>query len=113
MLTIRDWADPKAYLHDLISRDRRSPTVNAYGPVYGTTELSVDYMPVLDPVRPVTSQIELTVRDPETPPAASPAMLRVPYPMGYSAKWLEGRIDDPNAGWKGRGLWATYAGRGP
>ena len=21
---------------------------------------------------------------------------------------FDGRIDDPNAGWKGRGLWATY-----
>ena len=33
--------------------------------------------------------------------------LRVPYPMGYYAKGLDGRIDDPNAGWKGRGLWGT------
>src|SRR5829696_5147435 len=33
--------------------------------------------------------------------------LRVPYPMGFYAKGLDGRIDDPNAGWKGRGLWAT------
>jgi hypothetical protein len=39
--------------------------------------------------------------------------LRVPYPMGFHAKGLDGRIDDPNAGWKGRGLWSTYAGRAP
>ena len=25
-----------------------------------------------------------------------------------SCRGLDGRIDDPNAGWKGRGLWATY-----
>ena len=31
-------------------------------------------------------------------------MLRVPYPMGFYAKGFDGRIDDPNAGWKGRGL---------
>jgi hypothetical protein len=37
--------------------------------------------------------------------------LRVPYPMGFYAKWSEGRIDDPNAGWKGRSLWATYSTR--
>ena len=35
--------------------------------------------------------------------------LRVPYPMGFYAKWVDGRIDDPNAGWKGKGLWSTYA----
>src|SRR2546425_383747 len=31
--------------------------------------------------------------------------LRVPYPMGFFAKGLEGRIDDAKAGWKGRALW--------
>lgn len=29
--------------------------------------------------------------------------LRVPYPMGYYAKGLDGRIDNPNGGWKGKG----------
>ena len=37
--------------------------------------------------------------------------LRVPYPMGFFAKWGEGRIDDPNTGWKGRALWATSSNR--
>jgi hypothetical protein len=37
--------------------------------------------------------------------------LTVPYPMGFFTKWVEGRIDDPNSGWKGRGLWATYSTR--
>ena len=34
-----------------------------------------------------------------------------PYPMGFFTKWMEGRIDDPNAGWKGRAGWATYSTR--
>jgi hypothetical protein len=37
--------------------------------------------------------------------------LRVPYPIGFFTKWVEGRIDDANGGWKGRGLWATYSTR--
>jgi hypothetical protein len=40
-------------------------------------------------------------------------IVRVPYPMGFYTKWLDGRIDDPNAGWKGRGLWATISTRSP
>ena len=40
-------------------------------------------------------------------------ILRVPYPMGFYTKWLDGRIDDPNAGWKGKGLWATVSTRAP
>ena len=39
--------------------------------------------------------------------------LRVPYPMGFYTKWVDGRIDDPGAGWKGKGLWATYSTRAP
>ena len=39
--------------------------------------------------------------------------LRVPYPMGFYAKGLDGRIDDAAAGWKGRGLWTTTGMRTP
>ncbi|MBI2186857.1 MAG: carboxypeptidase regulatory-like domain-containing protein [Acidobacteria bacterium] len=34
--------------------------------------------------------------------------LRVPYPLGFSPRHVAGRIDDPKAGWKGRGLWSSY-----
>lgn len=34
--------------------------------------------------------------------------LRVPYPLGFYSRGLDGRIDDPKAGWKGRGVWADY-----
>jgi hypothetical protein len=33
--------------------------------------------------------------------------------MGFFAKGLDGRIDDPNAGWKGRGLWTSSGDRTP
>ncbi len=39
--------------------------------------------------------------------------LRVPYPLGFYTKWMDGRIDDPGAGWKGKGLWATVSTRAP
>jgi hypothetical protein len=35
-------------------------------------------------------------------------VLRVPYPLGFYSRGLDGRIDDPKAGWKGRGVWADY-----
>ena len=37
----------------------------------------------------------------------------VPYPLGFYTKWMDGRIDDADAGWKGRGVWATYSTRAP
>ena len=40
-------------------------------------------------------------------------VMRVPYPLGFYTKWMDGRIDDPARGWKGRGLWATISTRAP
>jgi hypothetical protein len=37
--------------------------------------------------------------------------ITVPYPMGFFPKNVDGRIDDPNAGWKGKALWSTYGQR--
>ncbi len=34
--------------------------------------------------------------------------LRVPYPLGFYSRGMDGRIDDANAGWKGRALYANY-----
>jgi streptogramin lyase len=33
--------------------------------------------------------------------------IRIPYPLNTFTRGLDGRIDDPDGGWKGRGLWFT------
>jgi hypothetical protein len=71
VITMWDWADPKVYLHDEISTDKRNPTVNAHGPIYGALEESADYLPVVDPIHNGVSQVKLTVRDPKTPSSAN------------------------------------------
>lgn len=80
VITMWDWADPKVYLHDEIASDKRNPTVNANGPVYGALEESGDYLPVVDPTRTAASQVKLTVRDPQTPSSANtPPAAPSPY----------------------------------
>lgn len=37
--------------------------------------------------------------------------IRIPYPLGFFSKNVDGRIDDPKAGWKGKGLWTTFGSR--
>jgi hypothetical protein len=39
--------------------------------------------------------------------------LRVPYPLGFFAKGLDGRIDDTKTGWKGKAIYSTYGTRAP
>jgi hypothetical protein len=40
-------------------------------------------------------------------------VLRVAYPLSFYAKGSDRRIDDQNAGWKGRGVWTTSGDRTP
>lgn len=35
--------------------------------------------------------------------------LTVPYPLQYNTRGADARIDDPRAGWKGRGIWSMYS----
>jgi hypothetical protein len=80
VLTIRDWSVPKAYLHDLSGTDRRNPTVNPYGPLYGAPELSTDEFPILDPVNNTSTSFTAPVRDETTPSAADdPVVAPSPY----------------------------------
>ena len=36
-------------------------------------------------------------------------VFRIPYPLPFYTRGLDGRIDDAKTGWKGRGLWMTYS----
>jgi hypothetical protein len=106
VITQWDWADPKAYLHDVVSTDRRNPRVNANGPVYGSLELSADYTPMLDPKTGTASRIPLTVRDPSTPPTS--AMMPEPSPYwGEEPIWTSrNNVHNPMLDHKGR-VWLT------
>jgi hypothetical protein len=110
VITQWDWADPKAYLHDVVSTDRRNPRVNANGPVYGALELSADYVPVLNPATNTASQVPLTVRDPNTPPTSA----SMPEPSPYWASeviWTsKNNVHNPMLDHKGR-VWLTSAVR--
>jgi hypothetical protein len=110
VITQWDWADPKAYLHDLVSTDRRNPTVNAHGLIYGALELSADYLPVLDPVHHTTNKVPLTVRDPATP-GPPPAMLAPSPYWGSEPIWTsQANVHNVMFDAKGR-VWLTAAVR--
>jgi hypothetical protein len=87
VISLWDWSGPKDYLHDEISTDRRKPSVNAHGPLYGATEESTERLPVLDPVRATKRMIVMPVRDAKTPSAKElPHLAASPY-WGEEAIW--------------------------
>ena len=87
VVTTWDWLNDKQYLHDLIASDRRYPTVNAYGPLYGSTEHSTDIMPVLDPVKHIAVNRIAPVRDADTPMAIGPGNAAPDKVMQPSPYW--------------------------
>jgi hypothetical protein len=106
VISLWDWGSPTIYLHDAISTDKRNPTVNANGPIYGSSEESADVVPVLDPVKNTASLIKHPYRDPATPSSHDD-------PMGPSVFWGDEAIWDshttihnPMMDDKGR-LWLT------
>src|SRR4051812_26798046 len=69
-----EWATEKHFVHDLISSDRRHPSVNAYGALYGSNEYSSDDMPILDPKTHTVSFFKMPVADPNAPESLGPPL---------------------------------------
>ena len=86
VVSIWDWSKPTAYMHDAISTDKRHPTVNANGYIYGSPEESTDDVPVLDPVANRT----WTIKHPYLPGTPSSE----DEPRGASVFWGEEPIWD-------------------
>ena len=86
VVTLWDWGRPDAYLHDQISTDKRNPTINANGLIYGSPEDSTDFVPMLDPVRHVASEVKHPVRDAKTPTSKNDPMLPSQF-WGASPPW--------------------------
>ena len=107
VITEWDWADPKAYLHDEIATDKRKPTLNANGWIYGATELSTDYLPVVDPVNSTTAQVRVPVRDPKTPSSADDKVVAPSAYWGDEAIWhSQTNVHNPMFDGNGR-VWIT------
>jgi hypothetical protein len=112
VVTLWDWSDPKSYLHDAISTDKRNPGVNAGGLIFGAPEESTDLIPVLDPFRHTTTQMKIPVRDPNTPSSKDNPMQPSPY-WGDEPIWdSQASVHNPMFDEKGR-VWFTSRVRAP
>jgi len=118
VVTTWDWSQPNKYLHDLISSDRRNPTVNANGKLYGAPEYSTDMMPILDPKTHSVSTFKLPVADPNMPVSLGPGHAGAIEPTTPSAYWgdevlWDTRANNHNSMFDGKGrLWLAASVRG-
>jgi streptogramin lyase len=56
------WGDTFTYAHDEVATDKRNPTINANGPVYGV-DIANDYLLMLDPKSAKADQVKVPTRD--------------------------------------------------
>jgi hypothetical protein len=111
--TVRDWSTDKAYMHDLSGTDRRNPTVNAYGRLYGAPELSTDAFPILDPKTNTATALHAPVQDPNTPTTNSTPALQPSAYWGSEAIWdSKANAHNPMLDEHGR-VWYTAVVRAP
>ncbi|MEA2902997.1 MAG: hypothetical protein QOI12_384 [Alphaproteobacteria bacterium] len=119
VVTTWDMGEPDRYLHDLISSDKRNPTVNGYGPLLGSPEYSTDTLPILDPKTHKVTMFKAPVRDADTPEGLGPGHAAMDKPLGPSPYWGEKKIWDTkvnnhNAMFDGKGrIWLAAAMRAP
>jgi len=94
VVTSWEWGTEKQFTHDLISSDRRYPTVNSYGPLYGSPEYSSDEIPILDPKTHKVTFFKMPVADPNAPESFGPPFhaSAVAKPTQPSAYWGEEKI---------------------
>jgi hypothetical protein len=94
VVTSWEWSTPDKYLHDLISSDRRNPTVNSNGKLYGSPEYSTDMIPVLDPKTHTVTAIKGQVMDPNMPLSLGPGHAASVQPAAASAYWGDTQLWD-------------------
>jgi hypothetical protein len=97
VITSWEWSTEKHYLHDLIASDRRNPTVNAYGPLYGSPEYSTDNMPILDPKTNQVTFFKMPVADSEMPESLGPGHAASVKPLQPSPYWGDEKLWDTRA----------------
>ncbi len=97
VVTSWEWSTEKHYLHDLVSTDRRNPTVNAYGPLFGSPEYSTDNMPILDPKANKVTIFKMPVKDAEMPESLGPGHAASIKPLQASAFWGDEKLWDTRA----------------
>ena len=107
IVSVWDWSNPKAYLHDEIATDKRNPTVNPYGKLYGAPEYSTDLIPVLDPIRNTAVEMKMPVRDPKTPSSKEDPIYAPSMYWGEERLWdSQAAVHNPMFDEKGR-VWFT------
>jgi hypothetical protein len=91
VLTLWEWGGPATFAHDELSTDKRNPTANAHGPIYGV-DWGNDGFLTLDPSAHTATEVRIPVLDPDTPPGKPQAMPKPSPYWGNELYWFDPAI---------------------
>jgi len=113
VISMWDWSDQYAFVHDTVSTDKRNPTVNANGLVFSVGRFRAPDVIWLDPTRHTTGALAAPIRDPDTP-FTNPQSMSVPSPYwGEELIWTgKASLHNPMMDHRGR-VWLTHNFRNP
>jgi hypothetical protein len=113
VITLWDWFDQYAFVHDTVSTDKRNPIVNPNGLVYSVGRFRSPDVNWVDPVRHTVGAVAAPIRDADTP-FTNPQTVDVPSPYwGEQLIWTgKASLHNPMMDHRGR-LWLTHAIRHP
>jgi len=97
VVTTWNYGDAKHYVHDEIATDKRNPSVNAYGRIFGSPEYSTDNLPIVDPVKNTATTFHAPVRDAD-----------MPYSLGYPGDAADLKPLAPSAYWGNEQIWDNH-----
>jgi hypothetical protein len=112
VITMWDWGSPATFAHDELASDKRNPTVNAYGPIYGVDEGTDGFLSV-DPLEHAANEVRIPVLDPNTPSGKPQSMLAPSPYWGERLYWFDPALPNHAAlDTKGR-VWLAARFRAP
>jgi hypothetical protein len=114
VVTLWDVSTPTAFVHDIVSTDKRNPTSNPYGPVYGV-EFHHDSVMVLDPKTNSTELVPIPTRIPKNQMQPfTPQRVNLPSPVWGEEIIFEDFVNPNNATMDAQGrVWMSAQVRGP
>ena len=112
VLTQWEWTDEMGKIHDEVSTDKRHPSVNAHGPIYGV-DIANDNLAILDPATHTATMLRIpTLVDRSTMRASYAQSGYPPSRLGNLARFNPASIHNPMLDRQGR-VWYTATLRPP
>ena len=112
VLTQWEWTDEMGKIHDEASTDKRNPTVNANGPIYGV-DIANDNLAMLDPATHTATMLRIpTLADRSTMRASYAQSGYPPSRLADLARFNPASIHNPMLDSRGR-VWYTATLRPP